>query len=125
MYEIFEKLLKKNNVKTSDVSRATKISASTFSDWKNGVSQPKPDKLLLIAEYFNVSVDYLMTGKEPTIEEKFEEKYAILIKKIRNDKKLSNALLKYFALSDKEKSHVIETINLLSEVKKWLQKKMY
>ena len=117
MYEIFEKLLKKNNVRTSDVSRATKISASTFSDWKNGVSQPKPDKLLLIAEYFNVSVDYLMTGKEQTIEEMFEEKYAILIKKIRNDKKLSNALLKYFALSDKKKNLVIETINILSEGK--------
>lgn len=114
MYEIFEKLLKKNNVKTSDVSRATKISASTFSDWKNGVSQPKPDKLLLIAEYFNVSVDYLMTGKEPTIEEMFEEKYAILIKKIRNDKELSKALLKYFKLPDLKKKHIVELINLFS-----------
>ena len=104
MYEIFEKLLKKNNVKTSDVSRATKISASTFSDWKNGVSQPKPDKLLLIAEYFNVSVDYLMTGKES----EFTPEQSKLDLKISKDLVLKEAIKKYHSLSEKKKKYVLE-----------------
>ena len=37
---------------------------STFTDWKNHRSVPKIDKVQKIADLFNVSVDYLMTGKE-------------------------------------------------------------
>ena len=43
--------------------KATGISKSTFSDWKSGRSKPKQEKLQKIADYFGVSVDYLMTGK--------------------------------------------------------------
>ncbi|MFR5684982.1 MAG: helix-turn-helix domain-containing protein, partial [Clostridia bacterium] len=49
--------------KDADVSKATGISKSTFSDWKSGRSKPKQEKLQKIADYFGVSVDYLMTGK--------------------------------------------------------------
>lgn len=65
MYDIFEKLLKEKGVKTSDVCKATGLKAPTFSDWKKGKSSPNADKLILIAEYFGVSVPYLRTGKEP------------------------------------------------------------
>ena len=64
MYEIYLKLLKEKGVKTADVCRATGIVSSTFSDWKKGKSAPKQDKLMKIANYFNVSLEYLMTGKE-------------------------------------------------------------
>jgi len=60
MYEIYEKLLKSRGLKSSDVSKATGISNMTFSDWKNKNSAPKPDKLSLIADYFGVTVDFLM-----------------------------------------------------------------
>ena len=33
---------------------------SMFSEWKSGKSMPKTDKLLKIAEYFGVSVDYFI-----------------------------------------------------------------
>lgn len=33
---------------------------SLFSDWKSGKSMPKTDKLLKIAEYFGVTVDYFL-----------------------------------------------------------------
>lgn len=75
------------------------------------------DRLLKIADYFGVSVDYLMTGKEPEIEDKYGAEITHLFSKIRNDEPLRNALLKYFDLSDKQKNHVLETINILSEVK--------
>ena len=64
MYEIYCKLRDQVHVKDADVVKATKITKSTFSDWKNGRSNPKLDKLQKIADYFGVTVDYLMTGKE-------------------------------------------------------------
>lgn len=64
MYEIFLKLLKERGVKASDVSKATGIPQSTFSDWKKGRSKPKDEKLQKIADYFGVSSYYLRTGKE-------------------------------------------------------------
>lgn len=65
MYEIYLELLEKSGKKHSDVSKATGIPASTFSDWKKGKSSPKQDKLQKIADYFGVSVEYLTTGEQP------------------------------------------------------------
>ena len=112
MYEIFTNLLIENNKKAIDVSKATGIPASTFSDWKKGRSVPKQDKLQKIADFFNVSVDYLMTGKE---EPDFSDESAHLVAKLARDPELSKALQKYFELSEAKKKHVIELINLLSE----------
>lgn len=64
MYSVFVELLQKNNKKAADVTRATGIPASTFSDWKKGKSSPKQEKLQKIADFFNVSLEYLMTGQE-------------------------------------------------------------
>lgn len=64
MYEIYCKLRDSKGVKDADVVRETGITKSTFSDWKNGRSNPKNDKLQKIADYFGVTIDYLMTGKE-------------------------------------------------------------
>lgn len=66
MYEIYCKLRDERKVRDADVVKETGITKSTFSDWKNGRSKPKQDKLQKIADYFGVSVDYLMTGKEET-----------------------------------------------------------
>ena len=64
MYAVFQALLDKYHVKVSDVAKATGINPSKFSDWKHGRSSPKADKLKLIADYFGVTTDYLMTGEE-------------------------------------------------------------
>lgn len=63
-YENFKKLCENKGVKPADVSKATGVATATLSSWKNGNYVPKQDKLQLIADYFNVSVDYLITGKE-------------------------------------------------------------
>ena len=64
MYENFEHLLQKYGVTPYKVSKETGVSQSTLSDWKRGVSTPKNDKLQKIADYFGVSLVFLMTGKE-------------------------------------------------------------
>lgn len=71
MYSIFEQLLQKHGVSTYRVSKDTGIAQSVFSSWKNGISTPKQDKMKKIADYFGVSVDYLMTGKEKEGGEKY------------------------------------------------------
>lgn len=58
MYEKFEELLKKNNVTPYRVHKETGISTATLSDWKNGKSEPKKDKIGKICEYFNVPLSY-------------------------------------------------------------------
>lgn len=65
MYEIYCRLREAKGVKDSDVVKATGITKSTFSDWKSGRSKPKNEKLQKIADYFGVSVEYLMTGEAP------------------------------------------------------------
>ena len=59
MYERYVELLKEKGVKNIDVSRATGIPASTFSDWKKGKSSPKREKLDKLAEFFDVSADWI------------------------------------------------------------------
>ena len=67
MYEKFEELMKTKGVKAAEVARETGMSPVVFSEWKKGKSIPKVDKLLKIAKYFGVSVEYPMTSKEPSL----------------------------------------------------------
>jgi transcriptional regulator with XRE-family HTH domain len=62
MYEIFELLLKQSGYKAADISRATGISQTVFSEWKKGKSSPKADKIQLIADFFGVRFEYLNSG---------------------------------------------------------------
>lgn len=64
MYEIFNDLLQKNGVTPYKVSKETGVSQSTLSDWKRGISTPKSDKLQKIADYFGVSLAYLMGNEK-------------------------------------------------------------
>ncbi len=62
MYEIYCKLRDANGLKDSDIAKATGITKSTFSDWKNGRSNPKEEKLKKLADFFSVTTDYIRTG---------------------------------------------------------------
>lgn len=63
MYEIFERLLQKHDLSAYKVSKATGVTQSTLSDWKRGRSTPKTDTMQKLADFFGVSVDYMM-GRE-------------------------------------------------------------
>lgn len=64
MYDIFEKLCEQNKVTPYRVCKETGITTATVSNWKAGRYVPKQDKMKKIADYFGVTVDYLMTGRE-------------------------------------------------------------
>lgn len=65
MYQIFERLLLQNGITAYKVSKETGVTQTMLSNWKNGKSIPNATNLKKIADYFGVTVDYLMTGKEP------------------------------------------------------------
>lgn len=66
MYEIFEKLMKAHGYTAYKVSVETGIAQSTLSDWKKGKYTPKQDKMQIIADFFGVSVNFLM-GEEDRV----------------------------------------------------------
>lgn len=60
MYEKFNVLLERFDITAYRVAKETGISTSTLSDWKNGRSTPKLDKLQKIANYFEVPITYFL-----------------------------------------------------------------
>ena len=68
MYEIFEHLLEERGVTAYRVSKETGVTTATLTSWKQGKYTPKPEKLQKIADYFGVSLSYLMTGQEDVSE---------------------------------------------------------
>lgn len=58
MYKKYAELRDNAGLTDYRVSKDTGISTATLSSWKNGNYSPKFDKLLTIAKYFNVPVEY-------------------------------------------------------------------
>ena len=109
MYEIYQRLLDEKGLKNADVARATGISNMTLSDWKRGKSVPNTEKMIKIAKFLDVSVEYLMTGEDSH----FSQESAMLDVKISEDNELKEAIKKYYSLDDQSKKHILETIDLL------------
>lgn len=64
MYEIFEQLCQKHNLTSYKVSKLANVTQTALSNWKNGKSEPSAKTLQKLADFFEVSVDYLLTGEE-------------------------------------------------------------
>ncbi|NNJ28948.1 helix-turn-helix domain-containing protein [Lacrimispora defluvii] len=67
MYEIFELLLKKYGITIYQFCKETGISQSTIYTWKKKRSQVGSEIGKKICDYFKISMDYLITGKEADI----------------------------------------------------------
>lgn len=60
MYQKLQALFDKNNENAHTVSKATGIPYSCIASWKSGKSKPKVDKLLILARYFGVPIEYFL-----------------------------------------------------------------
>lgn len=69
MYSIFEQLLQKYNITPYKVAKEAGVTQTALSNWKSGRSTPTTKTLQKIADYFGVTIDYLMTGKEDSEKE--------------------------------------------------------
>lgn len=117
MYEIFSKLLHEYGVTAYKVSKETGISQSTLSDWKSGKITPKADKLQIIADYFNVSLEYLMTGEEKAGGETYyiNEDTREIAQKVFESKELR---LLFDAAKDAKPEDIETTYNMLLALKR-------
>ena len=64
MYEKYAELRDLKGINDAKVSEATGIPPSTFTDWKQGRSKPKLEKLVKIAKFFEVSVEEFIKEEE-------------------------------------------------------------
>ena len=113
-YENFEKLCKENNVKPATVSKSTGVPTSTLTSWKQGKYTPKQKTLQPIADYFNVSVDYLITGKE----NEFTIEMAKTDVELSNmDSRLKTYALKLAGLSKEKQDQIMSLIDMLEDRK--------
>lgn len=64
MYEVFEQLLQKRGITPYKVAKEAGVTQTALSNWKSGKSTPTTKTLQKVADYFGVTIDFLMTGKE-------------------------------------------------------------
>ena len=72
-YEVFKKLCEDAGVRPREVSKETGVSEAALSSWKRGRYTPKIDKLQAIADFFGVTTEYLLTGKQAPIKTEYGE----------------------------------------------------
>lgn len=60
MYDRIWLLLMKHGMNKLDFSKKVGISSGNLSDWSTGRSNPSTKKIVQIADYFNVSTDWLL-----------------------------------------------------------------
>ena len=53
-------LLAENSISQKTLAEKTQLGTATISQWINGKRQPSADYILLIANYFGVTTDYLL-----------------------------------------------------------------
>lgn len=58
--EKFIELLQKHETSTYKLTKETGLSNGMISDWKNGKRLPSAENLIKVADYFGVSIDYLL-----------------------------------------------------------------
>ncbi|MBZ4670592.1 MAG: helix-turn-helix domain protein [Oscillospiraceae bacterium] len=57
-------LMEQNNITSSKLCSDLGLAKSSITDWKKGKAKPSVEALIKISRYFNVSLDWLITGKE-------------------------------------------------------------
>lgn len=60
MYKKYVKLREEKGVTDYRVAKDVGFNACVFSDWKSGKSSPKVNKLKILAEYFEVDINYFL-----------------------------------------------------------------
>lgn len=99
-----KKLREENNISQLELSEVLGISQQALSKWENGKTQPDNDSLIKLANFFRVSIDYLLGISES---KKVDKPY---------DNELEKVLFsKAKDLTDEEKKAVIGVINAIKK----------
>ena len=63
--ESLKRLVSKGSIIASDILKSAEVPLKTFNAWKSGISTPSSTELSKLADYFNVSIDYLIGRESP------------------------------------------------------------
>lgn len=78
-------LLEQNNLSQKELTDYLKLDKSTFSAWKNGKSKSFYKYLSQIADFLNVSTDYLLANNMDTPHDQLNNVYLSLAKEAQNE----------------------------------------
>lgn len=72
-------LRKKSGLSQEQLAEQLSVSRQAISKWESGQSVPESDKLIVISNYFNVSLDYLLKEEveQPTTTEKLDAETSV------------------------------------------------
>lgn len=94
-----KELRKKRGLNQPELGKIVNLTGSTISAIEIGKNNPTPDAIIRLCNFFEVSADYLLTGKEGTSEINEEEREVLEI--MRKDSDFSEAVKKAAGLKKK------------------------
>lgn len=114
MYDRIEKLRKEQNISPEELELVLRLPVGSYEAIKTGM--PMPDRLQKIADYFGVSMKYLLVGEEPKNTQQF---FSDSIMEIAWELQQNYELLKLFELQRKMKPYQLRTLYDMTLDLKW------
>ncbi|GEM_PF-945337 len=112
-------LMDAHNITAAKLTSDLEIANSSITDWKKRKSRPSTEAIIKIANYFNVSTDYLLTGKEY----KNDKESTNLIQDLNIEKKFyitdsdeRNLITGFRKLNDKNKGIILGKLESILEI---------
>ena len=95
-------LRQENNISQKQLADLFNISQQAVASWENGKNTPNPDAIVKLANYFDVSTDYLLGRNENDTMLKLSDNEQSLISEYRklDSKKKTIALAEIYKLSE-------------------------
>jgi len=86
-----KELRKKRGLNQQELGKVINVTAGTVSLIEIGKNNPTPEAIIKLCDFFEVSADYLLTGKEGTNDISEEERDILSV--IRDDKAMRSAMM--------------------------------
>ena len=96
-YERLRTLLKDKGMSGKEFAETMEVTTAKAGRWLTGVTDPSFDELIKICKFFEVSSDYMLTGKLSRYE-------------------LTESDIKFLALTDEEKNYLISFKQFLAQM---------
>jgi len=117
------KLIQEKGLTPASVSKDTGISQALFSQWKSGKQKPSAEKLKILAQYFNISVGYLMNDEKTTVHDPEGNPIVIdretmdIIKKITQNPNYKIIFTAYPDLTPEDLIQALKVVKALKDLK--------
>ena len=99
-------MLAERNIKASEMCAELGIPSTTYYTWRKKDRLPGAEYLPQIAEYLGVSIDYLLTGKEPDYLIHLDDETRVLVESVKHLSKGEKLYLAKIAkFMESEKGH--------------------